>query len=266
MRVDPVTSLHDNLMFYFLFFGCFGSPLLFTGFPLDTESGAYSLVVVWGFSLWWLLMNCGFDLWVGKISWRRKWQPIPIFLSGKSHGQRSPVGCSSWVARVRQDLATTPPPPSLVEHRHTASVVAAGMLSSCGPWLNRTEACGIFPDQGSNPCPLALAGRFLSTIPPGKFTCFYFRVRDSLLTLCFPNLPDRNLTGASYDFYDERKLGKWLKTFATQSVDQGPTSITPGSLLELQNLLLPKTSWGRTSALTNSPVDCRHLEIWKALT
>ena len=30
-----------------------------------------------------------FDPWVGKISWRRAWQPTPVFLPGKSHGQRS---------------------------------------------------------------------------------------------------------------------------------------------------------------------------------
>ena len=29
------------------------------------------------------------DPWVGKIPWRRKWQPTPVFLPGKSHGQRS---------------------------------------------------------------------------------------------------------------------------------------------------------------------------------
>ena len=34
--------------------------------------------------------------WVKKILWRRKWQPIPIFLPEKSHGQRSLVGCSPW--------------------------------------------------------------------------------------------------------------------------------------------------------------------------
>ena len=34
----------------------------------------------------------GFDPWVGKIPWRRKWQPSPVFLPGKSHGQRSLVG------------------------------------------------------------------------------------------------------------------------------------------------------------------------------
>ena len=37
-----------------------------------------------------------FDPWVGKISWRRPWQPIPVFLSGEFHGQRSLVGYSPW--------------------------------------------------------------------------------------------------------------------------------------------------------------------------
>ena len=35
-----------------------------------------------------------FDPWVGKIPWRRKWQPIPVFLPGEFHGQKSPVGYS----------------------------------------------------------------------------------------------------------------------------------------------------------------------------
>ena len=34
-------------------------------------------------------INTQFDPWVGKIPWRRKWQPTPVFLPGKSHGQRS---------------------------------------------------------------------------------------------------------------------------------------------------------------------------------
>ena len=33
--------------------------------------------------------RCGFDLWVGKIPWRRAWQPTAVFLPGESHGQRS---------------------------------------------------------------------------------------------------------------------------------------------------------------------------------
>ena len=33
---------------------------------------------------------------VGKILWRRKWQPAPVFLPGKFHGQSSLVGYSPW--------------------------------------------------------------------------------------------------------------------------------------------------------------------------
>ena len=31
----------------------------------------------------------GFNLWVRKIPWRKKWQPTPLFLLGKFHSQRS---------------------------------------------------------------------------------------------------------------------------------------------------------------------------------
>ena len=32
-----------------------------------------------------------FHPWVGKIPWRRKWQPTPVFMPGKSHGERDPT-------------------------------------------------------------------------------------------------------------------------------------------------------------------------------
>ena len=38
--------------------------------------------------------GCEFDPWVGKILWRRKWQPPPVFSPGESHAQRSLVGYS----------------------------------------------------------------------------------------------------------------------------------------------------------------------------
>ena len=38
----------------------------------------------------------GFDPWVGKIPWRREWQPTPIFLPRKFHGQRNLAGYSPW--------------------------------------------------------------------------------------------------------------------------------------------------------------------------
>ena len=36
----------------------------------------------------------GFDHWVRKIPWRRKWELV--FVPGKSHGQRSLIGYSPW--------------------------------------------------------------------------------------------------------------------------------------------------------------------------
>ena len=36
----------------------------------------------------------------GRFPWRRKWQPILVFLPGKSHGQRSLVGYSPWSHKV----------------------------------------------------------------------------------------------------------------------------------------------------------------------
>ena len=45
-----------------------------------------------------------FDRWVEKIPWRRKWQATPVFLPGKSHGQRSLAGYGPW---VHKELDTT---------------------------------------------------------------------------------------------------------------------------------------------------------------
>ena len=36
----------------------------------------------------------GFCPWIGKMPWDRKWEPTPVFLLGKSHGQRSLAGYS----------------------------------------------------------------------------------------------------------------------------------------------------------------------------
>ena len=37
-----------------------------------------------------------FNPWVRKIPWSRKWQPTPLFLPGKFHGQRRLAGYGSW--------------------------------------------------------------------------------------------------------------------------------------------------------------------------
>ena len=46
----------------------------------------------------------GFDLWFKKIPWRRKWKPLPMFLPGKSHEQRSLMGYSPWGCKRKLDM------------------------------------------------------------------------------------------------------------------------------------------------------------------
>ena len=45
-----------------------------------------------------------FSPWIGKIPWRRRRHPTPVFLPGNSHGQRTLVGYSPWGCK---DLDTT---------------------------------------------------------------------------------------------------------------------------------------------------------------
>ena len=47
-----------------------------------------------------------FDPWARKISCRRKWQPIPVSLSGKCHGQRSLMGYSPRSSKSWTQLST----------------------------------------------------------------------------------------------------------------------------------------------------------------
>ena len=48
-----------------------------------------------------------FDLWVGKILWQMAWQPTPIILEGKLHGQRSLMGYSSQDQKERDMTEVT---------------------------------------------------------------------------------------------------------------------------------------------------------------
>ena len=53
--------------------------------------------------------DSGFYPWVGKILWRRKWQPTPAFMPGIFHGRRSLAGYSPWGCKE----------PDVTEHVHT---------------------------------------------------------------------------------------------------------------------------------------------------
>ena len=62
--------------------------------------------------------RCGFDPWVGKVPWRKKWQPTPVFLPGKSHGQRSLTGYSPWACKESD----------VTERTHTSLLGVEGWL------------------------------------------------------------------------------------------------------------------------------------------
>ena len=95
VSVSPVDWLADNLLSCALSeqFACvFGLPRWLSG----KESACQC-------------RGLGFNSWVRKIPWRRKWQSTPVFLPGKSHGQRSLLGCRGSQKSQTQlsDLAHT---------------------------------------------------------------------------------------------------------------------------------------------------------------
>ena len=92
----------------------------------------------------------GFDPWVRKIPWRRKWQSTPVLLPGKSHGQRSLVGYSPW---ERKESDTT---------WHLTSKWNHTLLIFCN--------CLIFCDSS----------RFIHFAAYGR-TVFFFRLKNILL-------------------------------------------------------------------------------------
>ena len=51
------------------------------------------------FLTWWKIlftMLCWFLLCSNANQWRKQWHPTPVLLTGKSHGQKSLVGCRPW--------------------------------------------------------------------------------------------------------------------------------------------------------------------------
>ena len=91
---------------------------------------------------WWLrqesvCLQCGrprFNPWVGRIPWRREWQPTAVLLPGKFRGLRSLVGDSPW---GRKELDTTERLRSLVQ-----IVLLVGVLS-CSAVSDSSQSHGL---------------------------------------------------------------------------------------------------------------------------
>ena len=70
--------------------------------------------------------KCRFSPWVRKIPWRRAWQLTPVFLTGKSHGQRSLVG---YYPRGRKESDTTQQ-----LNNNKALLISIHFVNSCNKW------------------------------------------------------------------------------------------------------------------------------------
>ena len=65
---------------------------------------------------------------LGRIPWRRPWQPTPLSSPGESHGQRSPVGCSPWGGRESDTTEATEHTRALIPQRDCSQLVLPRLL------------------------------------------------------------------------------------------------------------------------------------------
>ena len=78
-----------------------------------------------------------FGLWVRKIPWRRKWQPTPVFLAGKPHGQMNLVGYSPWDRK--RDTIEQLNNNNIKMHRRLFGVLRGLLQWMCGVILEALE-------------------------------------------------------------------------------------------------------------------------------
>ena len=82
----------------------------------------------------------GFDPWVGKIQWRRKWQPIPVLLPGEYHGQRR---LADYSPQGHKELDTSE---WLSTHAQEVKCLARGH-TACWQRSSESEQASRLPDQ-----------------------------------------------------------------------------------------------------------------------
>ena len=116
-----------------------------------------------------------FDTWIGKIPWGRKWQPTPVFLPGKSHGQRSLVGYSPWgrksptwlgqlsmqaTHKESRDAESRDPVGAMKEESSLNTALGETALSEMEIWANVEER--------APSCNLGIRGWGVSLLSPGN--------------------------------------------------------------------------------------------------
>ena len=127
------------------------------------------LLMVYGLP-WWLRqlrihLQCerpGFDPWVGKIPWRRKWQLTPVFLPGESHGQRSLAGYSPW-GQKEWDMT------EWLSKRHINGLDCLAIITSSVWFSSVTVVSNSLrphePQHARFPCPSPIPGAYSNSCP-----------------------------------------------------------------------------------------------------
>ena len=158
-----------NLFIYLFIFGCIGSSLLRVAFFQLRQAGATLRCRVWAFS------SCALQLWRAGAA---------LCCSVQASHCSGFSCCRAWALGMR------------------ASVVVACGLSSCGLWAleHRLSSCGTraqllcsmwdLPRPGIEPVSPALAGGFLTTVPPENSLFYYILMKSNYLSflLCFVHI------------------------------------------------------------------------------
>ena len=104
------------------------------------------------------------------VYWSRKWQPTPVFLPGKFHGQRSLVGYSP---QGHKEGDTTQHAHCITGNSHMFFSKMSMQILCLFFFFKYLFGCRFqYPDQGSNPCPLHLKYR-VSTTGPEKYLLIF---------------------------------------------------------------------------------------------
>ena len=130
----------------------------------------------------------GFHPWVGKIHWRRAWQPTPVFLPGKSHAQSSLASYGPWGPRVGRNWSS-------VACRH-ARMHHFILFFSTGSWSPELLLTPFDNDLSTDPL---LNSFLLSLVSPRSFHQLY-SISDSIIF---------------YAILWTSSLSDWLCTFQT---------------------------------------------------
>ena len=122
----------------------------------------------------------GFNPWVRKVPWRRKRQPTPVFLPGKSHGQRILAGYSPWGPR---ESDTTEQACALASSRIWRALNASWQCLLLGTRSNETSSNLLQKIRALIACAHQLPESVCAGFPP----CLSGAVSQSCLKCCLPD-------------------------------------------------------------------------------